>query len=261
MRKAKGERNSDERSGTQSVERAVGLLREISARGQFGWQLSDLSKQCGLNMSTAHRILTCLVQEGLVKQRPGGRRYLPGPLLYELGLSALPERWDLQHAARSRLSALAGETSGVAFLFFRSGDDFVCGARVGKAELRAPVFPGTRLPLVLSSGGAAMLLALPEPEALATVERNLAHLADYSEVRIQAIRHMLDSSFAEGFGVNVGDIIPGVNAFGLPLCDAMGSPFAAIAVAGPAQAFPPERRTEIYHLLEEAAIGLRAARC
>ena len=105
-----------------------------------------------------------------------------------------------------------------------------------------------------------MLLALPQPEALATVDRNMSHLADYSESRVRAIHRMLDRSFAEGYGVNAGDIIPGVNAFGLPLCDATGSPFAAISLAGSAQAFPLARRSEIHHRLEEAAIGLRAAR-
>src|SRR5579864_2632796 len=109
-------------NGTQSVERAVALLREVSAGGHLGLQLSDLAALCGLRKSTAHRILACLVREGLLRQRTYDRNYVPGPLLFELGLSSSPERGELQHAAKIKLAALAKETSGVAFMYYRSGD-------------------------------------------------------------------------------------------------------------------------------------------
>jgi DNA-binding IclR family transcriptional regulator len=59
--------------GTQSIERAVALLKELSARGTFGWRLSDLAAHCNLDKGTAHRILNCLQRERLVQQRGPGR--------------------------------------------------------------------------------------------------------------------------------------------------------------------------------------------
>ena len=32
-----------EHTGTQSIERALRILRELAARGEFGWRLSDLA--------------------------------------------------------------------------------------------------------------------------------------------------------------------------------------------------------------------------
>jgi DNA-binding IclR family transcriptional regulator len=250
-----------ERSGTQSIERAIALLREISARGHFGWQLSDLAARCQLGKSTAHRMLACLVHERLVSQRPADRHYMPGPMLFELGL-ALPELGELQSRARSRLATLARGTSGAAFLFFRSGDDYVCAARVGGAELRAlTIFPGTRRPLVTSAGGAAILLALPVPVARGTIQRNFANLraSGYSKARARAIRRMLERTHAEGFAINAGDIVPGVNAFGLALCDAAGEPFASVVVAGSERALPLVRLPEIRRLMQEAVEDLLAA--
>ena len=77
------------RSGTQSIERAVRVLTEVTARSRFGWRPTDLAARCGLDRGTTHRILACLVRERLVQQRAVDGHYLPGPLLFELALSHL----------------------------------------------------------------------------------------------------------------------------------------------------------------------------
>src|ERR1700694_3067020 len=121
--------------GTQSVERAVLLLKELSARGTFGWRLSDLAAQCSLDKGTAHRILSCLQRERLVQQRESDRHYLPGPLLFELSLT-LPPLPEFQAACQAPLGRVARRTGGVAFLYLRSGSDFVCAARVGATSIK-----------------------------------------------------------------------------------------------------------------------------
>jgi DNA-binding IclR family transcriptional regulator len=256
------ENAADQRTGTQTIERAAMLLREVSAGGHSGVALSDLASRCGLRKSTVHRILMCLVRERLVKQRPDDRHYLLGPLLFELGLSANPDRGELQHAARSKLTQLAKETSGVAFLYFRSGDHFVCAVRVGTARLEAKgltIFPGTRRPLLLAAGGVAMLLGLPKEEAAEVMDRNFAELSEYSDASVDGIRQMLKRSFAEGFASNAGEILPRANGFGYPLLDRLGMPFAAIAVGIPERTFPFEHRAEIRERLQVTAKGLQAA--
>ena len=246
-----------EHGGTQSIERAVALLREISARGHFGWRLTDLADRCSLSKGTTHRMLMCLVRERLVKQRPNDRHYLPGPMLFELGLS-LPELSALQNRAKTWLAALAKRRPSAAFLFFRSGDDFVCAEREGSTDLKAlTIFPGTRRPLATSAGGAAMLLDLPVPEARATARRNLASLTGYSRARLRAIRSMLERTNAARFAINAGDILPGVNEYGLALRDADGEPFASIVLAGLDRALPVSQLPEIRGWLQATAEELQ----
>ena len=72
---------------TQSIERALRILRELAARGEFGWRLSDLAARCEVDKGTVHRVLSCLVRERFVQQRSTDKHYFPGPMLYELGLS------------------------------------------------------------------------------------------------------------------------------------------------------------------------------
>lgn len=249
------------RSGTQAVERSILILREIANRGYLGWQLSDLAARCGLSKTTAHRLLTCLVRERMVRQQPGGNLYLPGPMLFELGLAALPERGELQYTARNRLTALARQTAAVAFLFFRSGDDLVCAVRVGTARLEAKalaILPGTRKPLVVAAGGVAILMAMPPMEAKLTIERNFADLEDYTASEIAGMRRMLDRSFAEGIAISAGDVLPHVHALGMPLRDAEGSVYGAIAIAGPARRLPLDRAAEFARMLKAIAAELEA---
>src|SRR5436305_1258442 len=109
-----------DRSGTQSLARGIRLMRAIAARPQFGWRLSDLSAACCMDKATVHRMLSCMVEERLVEQRASDRHYLPGPLMYELGL-ALPDHVQFQRVAEQHVQAFARRLAGVALLQLRSG--------------------------------------------------------------------------------------------------------------------------------------------
>ena len=54
------------RSGTQSIERAVTLLRVIASRGRRGMRIAEVVSTAGLAHATCFRMLQCLQQEGLV---------------------------------------------------------------------------------------------------------------------------------------------------------------------------------------------------
>ena len=121
--------------GTQSIERALRVLRELSARARPGWRLIDLAERCSLDPGTASRILSCLVRERFAVKRRGDRHYLPGPALYELG-HALPEMVAFEALCRPALARLAARTRCVAFLYLRSDTDFVCIASTGEASIK-----------------------------------------------------------------------------------------------------------------------------
>src|SRR5450759_1725931 len=77
--------------GTQTIQRASLLMRLLASRSRSGLRLADVVQDSGLEHPTAHRILKGLMAEGLVMQDAGSRRYLIGPLVYELGLAAAPQ--------------------------------------------------------------------------------------------------------------------------------------------------------------------------
>lgn len=252
---------AEPRTGTQSIERAVDLLRYLATHNHAGSRLSAIAEECHLRTSTAHRILAGLTRGGLVMQRPGDRRYVLGPMLFELGLSAMPERLELQHAARIRLAELARKTQSIAKLFFRSGDDFVCSVRVGDTRISTQgqtIYPGSRRPLVYAAGGAAILLALPRREAFTILRRNLAALQDYSAGSAEGILRMVRRSYRAGIAVNEGYVVPGITALGLGLSDAQGEPFASISIAAPQELIDLSRLASYRQMLEDTARQLWA---
>ena len=75
-------------TGTQSIERALLLLREIAAHNRTGSRLLDLATRTSLQRPTVHRMLKCLAHEGMVQQDPDTHRYYLGSMAFELGLTA-----------------------------------------------------------------------------------------------------------------------------------------------------------------------------
>ncbi|MBM3347108.1 MAG: helix-turn-helix domain-containing protein [Betaproteobacteria bacterium] len=253
----------ERKPGTQSIERAVCLLKALSTRHRAGWQLADLAAQCGLKKSTAHRILNSLSRERLVSRHVIDGHYLPGPLLFELGL-ALPGLGNFQREARERLEEFARRTGGVASLYLRSGDDTVCAIRLGDSPVTGlssrPA--GSRTPMALSTGGTAILIALPLEESRAVIARNFATLAHLGAKRLDDFRRVIKRSPAEGLCVNAGVAMPGINIFGMAVLDAGGRPFASVSLAGTPKTFPAARLAEFRKWLdrEARALGECAAR-
>ena len=243
------------RSGTQSLERGAALLKELAARGTVGWRLSDLAERCDLDKGTVHRIMAFLVRERLARQRPGDRRYVPGPLLFELSL-ALPGHAAFQAACAPHLARVA-KLGGVAFVCLRSGADFVCAAHAGDSPLKALAHEvGLRRPLVVSAGGVAILLALAPEEARALIAENMSRVQKSGEVRVKAVERMLRRSQAQGYAVHLSDIVPRVNTFGVAIRDARGAPFASVSIAGASEDFPQSRAPLVLAALQDAAAAL-----
>lgn len=244
-------RTPAERPGTQSVTRAVRLMRTLAMRGQFGWRLSDLAAACDVDKGTAHRILACLVDERLVQQRASDRHYFPGPLLYELGLS-LPGYGSLQRSCEARLAAFAKRMNGIALLLLRSGNEYVCSVRAGTIELRELlVYPGTRRPLFTSVGGVAIWQTLPAAEAQAVLHDNIEQeVAKRGSARLEALRQMRERSQRHGFGVNLGDVVPGLHAFAVPVAGPDGRVLASVCLMGPAEYLGETRLDEVRGELE-----------
>lgn len=246
-----------ERAGTQSLLRGVTLLRALATRGQFGWRLSDLAAACGLDKGTAHRILASLVQERLVQQRASDRHYLPGPLLYELGLS-LQGPSALQRRAEQQLGAFARRMGGIACLLLRSGCEYVCSVRADAVQLsELMVFAGTRRPLFTSVGGVAILQTLPAEEARQVLLDNIAReIARRGTARLELLQKLRERSDAYGFGVNLGDVVPSVHSFAVPVAGPDGTAFASVCLMGHAERFGAERVPEMKAELEAAAGAL-----
>ncbi len=247
------------RSGTQSVERAIRVLREVAARHESGARLTDLAQRCELDMGTTRRILACLVRERMLNQRDTDRRYLPGPLLFELGLTA-PSYRCLLDACRAPMEELARRLQGAAFVYVRSGADATCLARHDHVTIASAwAQPGTRKPIASLAAGIAMLVEMRRAEADSLVKEYLRRLQAAGDDRIEERRRMLRRSRQFGFGLSDGKVAHGLVAVAVAVRDAHGEPFASLCFVSADGPYADNRLQRIAIALREQAGFIRTA--
>ena len=65
-------------AGTQVIVRASRILKQIGAAAPRGLRVVDLCDRLAIERPTVHRILSCLMAEGLVVRNENGKQYLLG---------------------------------------------------------------------------------------------------------------------------------------------------------------------------------------
>lgn len=246
-------------SGTRTLSRGIQLLRVVASRPDVGWRLSDLAHACDLDKATVHRMLMCLVNEGLVEQRASDKHYMPGPMLFELGM-ALPARHQFQRFAEKVLEEFARQHAGTVLFLLRSDTDFVCSLHInltGQA-ISTMLYPGARRPMITSAGGAAILLALSPDEQQRVLRDNVAReQSRHGPARLESIQKMLDMSAAYGFGVNLGFLVPGSHAFAVPVRSRHDLVYGSVCLIGAANDYPAQDTNRIHGLLSPIAQALQ----
>ena len=241
----------------QTLDRSIRLLVELSRRRNMGWRLSDLARECGLDLATASRLLAGLTAHGLVARRASDRHFIIGPELLNLGLAA-DYHVQFARAAEAVAREVALETRQVAFVYLLCGGDFVCIARSGRSLLKAlGIQVGTRRALLLSAGGVALLLALPAAQRDRMIEENRTRIARAKDARIEGIERMLRRSLRLRYALNRNDIVPGITAVGAGI--ALPAPWhaASVSVAGPSDGLEGRTVERVVEVLERAGRALR----
>lgn len=233
-------------AGAQSIQRAVRLLRAVAARGRAGARLLELAKHARLTGPTAHRILSSLVAENVLSRNPQTRRYLLGPLAFELGLAAAPQ-FNLRELAGPALRRVAEKTGDTVFLIARSGSESVCLDRAeGTFPIKALTLDvGARRPLGVGAGGMALLLPLPEDEVERAVAANARRLKEYGKLNVPTVLGMIARGKQLGYALNDRQETPGVISIGLPIGSRYGPPCAAISLGAISSRMSAERQKEI----------------
>ena len=243
------------RSGTQSIERVVGVLRVVASRGRHGMRLGDVAAASGLPTSTCLRMLKRLEIEGLLERHPITRQYFLGPLLHELGLLARP-RIALAEHCEATLAELAEDSSDTVYLSERRGLEAVCSARaVGRYPIQALTLDvGIRRPLGVGAGGLAILCALPPAEADEVIEANAQRYAKLSTLDVEQVRDAVREGRERGYAFLDSAVFQGVAAVGVAFPH--GAPVAALSVAAISARLDEERRENIAALLKRHLLVL-----
>jgi DNA-binding IclR family transcriptional regulator len=213
----------------QSVDRAVELLEAVAAASEPE-TAPALADACGLNRSTAWRLLATLEHHGLVERDPDSNRYSLGFAVLKLAAAAGHEPLvRLAHPALRRLADATGETVNLAVA---RRLELVYADQVQARHVMAPNWLGHPVPLHATSTGKAFLAALP-PEELATiVGAGLERFTDTTITAPRALRAELEQVREQGYAVSHGELEPALWGVSAAVLDPSGRPIAVVSVWG-----------------------------
>lgn len=241
--------SSSTTAGAQSLRRALNLLRLLAEHHEDGIRLPEVMQASGLERSTAHRLLSCLVEERFAERDATGRSYRLGVEAMQLGFASM-RRVPLVDTCRPPMQKLARMSGDTVFLVIRQGDYCLCLHRE-EGHFPVKVFTtdvGDRRLLGLGAGGLALMSALPDAEVERIFER---HAADYAhagfarERLLQAVRRTRSTGHAD----IVDTLTTGVSGVGCTFAASQGT-LAAVSFGAISPRLPPERKLELARLLK-----------
>jgi DNA-binding IclR family transcriptional regulator len=237
-------------TGAQSASKALLLLRHVGMHHPQGVRLTELIGLSGLDRSTAHRLLACLIEEGFVERAAPTKLYRLGIEAMQLGLvsagmAPVVERF------RPVMQKIARQTGDTVFLMVRSGDHALCLHREeGSYPIKAFVIePGTRRLLGLSSVGVGILARMGDAEVAALHARQAAAYTRLG-LTLERLRALVRETRHAGFSEMTDLRTEETSGVGCAFRLSSNS-HAGLSIAAINSRMPPQRRKELGRQLRD----------
>jgi DNA-binding IclR family transcriptional regulator len=237
----------------QPLTRALNLLSWMVDVQQRSFGVREVATGLGLPASTAHHMLSALVQEGMVTQKENGQ-YSLGLEFYRLAMRAV-NRWPLQAVATPHLQRLVAECNETAFLGVcdRSRGAMMFVALVQSSHpLRYMVELNRWLPMHSGATGLGILSFMPEGEAMAIIKSHqLDRFTSRTLTDPEDLAATMRKIAKDGYACSRGQRVEGAVAIAAPVWDNNG-------VIGDVVVTLPEQRFDS-HI--EAKLSQLAIKC
>jgi DNA-binding IclR family transcriptional regulator len=240
----------------KSADRVLDVLELLSRRSK-PMSHTDIALALGIPKSSLTQLLRNLTGRDYLAYVPGPNSYALGPSFFAL-LRQGREGFDIVATARPILDELTAATNeSSSFNLYR--DDYVermCGVDSPQG-LTYRMTVGTRYPLYSSSGGKAVLAALPQKER----ERYLGRvrMERRTEATVKSVAELgreLAKIGKEGIAYSRGEQTPGIIAIAAAVRRPDGYPVGALTVVTPSIRFNAALQTLCIRSLKAAASAL-----
>jgi DNA-binding IclR family transcriptional regulator len=247
------------------AQRCLDIL-EVLADAPDGLALSTIGHTLALPKSAAHRFLGVLEARGFVRQDEASRRYRLTFKLPQLAFRFIAAT-GVTDVAQPVLDALAARTGELARLAIVDGETltWVAKAQGAPKGLRYDDEAGRAVILHATATGKVWLASLPEPQAVAIVERAGAIGArgygPNAVTTLPELRRELRQTRRRGWGEAVEEGEPGVAAVAAAIRArdaADAAVVATVSVAGPSARLDAARREALARDALSAADELTA---
>jgi DNA-binding IclR family transcriptional regulator len=242
-------------STIQSVDRAAALLKAI-ANARRPPTVIELAEACGLNRSTAWRLLATLQRHGLVERDAVTQRYGVGYAL--LGIAAAAGEEALTRRARPALERLAFETGETVGLAVAKQLNLVYVDQVEAPQIMAVNWLGKSVPLHATSTCKAFLAFLDQEQRDAVLEGDLERFTASTITDRRTLEQQFDTIRRDRYCVCVGELEDALFGASAAVLGARGRPVAVVSVWGSEHRVPRSRLAEIARRTRQAADEIEA---
>ena len=224
-----------------SLEKGLNVLGAFCTGQQF-MNLREIAEACGTDKSTAQRFTHTLSRLGYLEKCAKTKRFSLGKRVLELSFNYLranalveaasPVLIELQRATGERVNLSLFDDLSILYAIRQSS----------KREYYFSSLIGRRMPIWSSSGGRAMLAALPKAEVNDILKRSdLKPLTPRTIHDPAGIRKKIAQAQRKGYALTVEEGVMGEVVVGAAIIDADGRPAAAIHIAGSLGEWTAER--------------------
>ena len=216
-----------------AVEQAIRLMLYLADSGSAPKSLTDICLKMGIHRSKAFSILNTLSEYGFIKKNPNRKGYVLGPGLLTIAGKVLASI-SLPRLVEPILYKLAKKAGATVALGVISDDETFIVAQYEGAPgigISAPI--GHVNPITYGAHGKAIAAFLPEEELenLLKSQDLFFHGSPEKFDRFRLMREIAQVR-RDGFALELGDMLPGVNAIAAPILDQNGRPIGFIIIVG-----------------------------
>jgi IclR family KDG regulon transcriptional repressor len=210
----------------QSIDRAMGVIKILVANSsENGMSITELSNECGLPVSSMHRVLKSMSQHGMIQQNPATKRYNLGNIWLEYGLH-MYDTMDYTSKIRPELVRLSDETEESVYLSQPMGSEALIIERIDNEKHAIRVYDklGSRIPMHIGAANKSMLAHMPTGE----VKKILNQYVPKEEQA--AFWNLLETIKEQGCVISHGERTEGTIGIGAPILNHFGQVQGAVSV-------------------------------
>lgn len=238
----------------KSLVKALNILKTLAEEDRASFTLTDLSHTLRLHVSTVHRLLVNLVQNGFVEQDSATGGYQLSFRVLRMGLRVL-DRLDFRRAAQGPLRELNRQTQETVHLAILENGHAVSIEKFGSLQ---PVGLDTRLGEVLPlhcTGVGKALLAFQTEDVMNEIAKSpgLVRLTPNTLTSLAELKKELARVREEGYALDREEAVPGLRCVAAPVFNHEGRVVASFSVAGPATRLTQARVQEILRQVRETS--------
>lgn len=210
----------------QSIDRAMGVVKILVTKStEEGMAITELSHECGLPVSSMHRVLKSMSQHGMIQQDPKTKRYNLGNIWLEYGLH-MYDTMDYISKIRPELLRLVEETEESVYLSQPMGPEALITERIDNEKHAIRVYDklGSRIPMHIGAANKSMLAHMPTGEVKKVLNQYLP------KEEQPAFWSLLEIVKEQGYAVSHGERTEGTTAVGAPILNHFGQVQGAVSI-------------------------------